>query len=252
MGIHNIQCWKNSAVGLVGLATGRQELAREAIDDPERGFRVQIEKGITGDGLWFEGSLGYHQYTMSALWPLAEGARRAGIDLYSDRYHTIYDAPLALALPNGDSPGFNDSAGANLKAYGLLYEIAYARWRKPEYGRVVSNTARESLEALLYGREDAAGGAIVPAESAVLRHAGYAALRSPGITAAIRFGMHGGGHGHPDKLNFVTFGLGRLGGPTPAPGERPARFRGDLSPRQRSRHPKGRPPPLVREVLPGR
>jgi hypothetical protein len=215
MGIHNIQCWKNSAVGLVGLATGRQELVREAIEDPERGFRAQVEKGITADGLWFEGSLGYHQYTMSALWPLAEAARRGGIDLYSDRYRTIYDAPLALALPNGDSPGFNDSAGANVKSYGPLYELAYARWRKQEYGYLVANTRRDSLEALLYGREDALPGPIVPAGSVVLRDAGYAALRSLAMTAAIRFGMHGGGHGHPDKLNLVTFGRGRLGGLDP-------------------------------------
>jgi hypothetical protein len=71
MGIHNVQCWKNSAVGLVGLAANRQTLMREAIDDPDRGFRVQVTKGVTDDGLWYEGSLGYHRYTMDALWPLA-------------------------------------------------------------------------------------------------------------------------------------------------------------------------------------
>ena len=28
----------------------------------------------------------------------------------------------------------------------------------------------------------------------------------------MRFGMHGGGHGHPDKLNLVTWGSGRTWG----------------------------------------
>lgn len=82
MGIHNIQCWKNSAVGLAGFVTGNQDLVHEAIDDPARGFRAQIGQGVTADGLWYEGSLGYHAYTMSALWPLAAAARLAGIDLY--------------------------------------------------------------------------------------------------------------------------------------------------------------------------
>ena len=118
MGIHNIQCWKNSAVGLAGYATGNQELIREAIDDPDRGFRAQIARGITDDGLWFEGSLGYHRYTMDALWPLAEAARHAGTDLYTARYRTIYDAPLALAFPNGDPPGFNDNRGSNVATGG--------------------------------------------------------------------------------------------------------------------------------------
>lgn len=215
MGIHNIQCWKNSAVGLVGLATGNQALVREAIDDPDRGFRVQIAKGVTDDGLWWEGSLGYHRYTMEALWPLAEAARRAGIDLYTDRYRRLYDAPLALALPNGDPPGFNDSAGGNLTSYGPLYEIAFARWGRPEYGRLVSQSGRETLQALLWGVEAVPAGDPVPAESVLLRAAGYAVLREGGLAVAVRFGMHGGGHGHPDKLDIVTFGSGRLFGLDP-------------------------------------
>jgi len=215
MGVHNIQCWKNSAVGLVGLVTGSDELVREAIEDPDRGFRVQIARGVTPDGLWWEGSLGYHQYTMQALWPLAEAARLAGIDLYTERYRSLFQAPLALALPNGDPPGFNDSAGGNLAAAGPLYELAYARWGEPAFGRLLAHTPRESLEALLWGRPEAAGGPMVPAESVLLAHAGYAVLRSPAMVAAVRFGMHGGGHGHPDKLNIVTYGAGRLWGLDP-------------------------------------
>lgn len=215
MGIHNIQCWKNSAVGLVGLVTGNQELVREAIDDPDRGFRAQIARGVTDDGLWWEGSLGYHRYTMQALWPLAEAARLAGADLYSDRYRALYDAPLALALPNGDPPGFNDSAGGNVAAAGPLYELAFARWAQPAYGRLLSHTRRDSLEALLYGPEEVPEGPMIPGESVLLKAAGYAVLRSQGTAVAVRFGMHGGGHGHPDKLNIVTFGAGRLFGLDP-------------------------------------
>jgi hypothetical protein len=48
-----------------------------------------------------------------------------------------------------------------------------------------------------------------------LKAAGFAMLRAPGAAAAIRFGMHGGGHGHPDKLNLVTYGAGRHWGLDP-------------------------------------
>ncbi len=209
MGIHNIQCWKNSAVGLVGFVTGRGDLVKEAVDDPDRGFRAQIAKGVTGDGLWWEGSLGYHKYTMEALWPLAEAARKAGIDLYDEHYHRLYEAPLALAFPNGDPPGFNDSAGANVATYAPLYELAYARYKREADGRLVAGSERASLQALLYGVAEPPSGPMIPAESAILKLAGYAMLRAGGVAAAVRFGMHGGGHGHPDKLNLVTFAGGR-------------------------------------------
>ncbi len=215
MAIHNIQCWKNSAVGLVGFVTGRHELVDEAIDDPERGFRVQIARGVTDDGLWWEGSLGYHQYTLQALWPLAEAARHAGIDLYSERYAKMYDAPLALALPNGDAPGFNDNSGGNVARLADLYEIAFARWSRPAYGHLLAASRRDSITALLYGAVDTPRGPSIPEESELLGSAGFAMLRARGVAVAVRFGRHGGGHGHPDKLNIVTFGGGRLFGLDP-------------------------------------
>jgi hypothetical protein len=215
MGIHNIQCWKNSAVGVVGFATGTQALIREAIDDPDRGFRAQIARGVTDDGLWYEGSMGYHQYTMEALWPLAEAARHNGVDLYTERFRSLFDAPLALALPNGDAPGFNDNAGGNVLRSGSLYELAYARWKTPAYGRLVARSERRSLQALLYGVETVPEGPMIPEESVLMRAAGFAMLRAPGMAAAVRFGMHGGGHGHPDKLNLVTFAAGQLFGLDP-------------------------------------
>jgi hypothetical protein len=39
LSIHNIQCWKNSAVGLTGLLLGDASLIQAAIDDPDRGYR---------------------------------------------------------------------------------------------------------------------------------------------------------------------------------------------------------------------
>ena len=215
MGIHNIQCWKNSAVGLAGIVAGNDDLLGEAIDDPDRGFRAQIARGVTDDGLWFEGSLGYHRYTMEALWPLAEAARLAGTDLYTERHRTVYDAPLALALPDGNAPGFNDSAGGNVLTAGPLYELAFARWKTQAYGRLLSRTKRGDVQALLYGVEETPTGPMIPEESTLLRAAGYAMLRAQGIAVAKRFGMHGGGHGHPDKLNIVTWGAGRLWGLDP-------------------------------------
>jgi hypothetical protein len=215
MGIHNIQCWKNSAVGLAGFAAGDDSLVREAIDDRDRGFRAQIAQGVTDDGLWYEGSLGYHRYTMEALWPLAEAARLQGIDLYSDRYRTMFEAPLALALPDGQAPGFNDNDGGNIRTAAPLYELAFARWQRPEFGRLASTSDRNNLQALLYGADTLPRGPVIPTASVLMKNAGFAVLRAQGNAVAVRFGKHGGWHGHLDKLGIVTFAGGKLLGLDP-------------------------------------
>jgi hypothetical protein len=215
MGIHNIQCWKNSAVGLVGLVLNDEKLIADAIDEPTRGFRRQIEGGVTKDGLWYEGSLGYHAYTMSALWPLAVAAGNAGVNLFSDRYRLLYEAPIRLALPDGSSPGFNDSAGGAVQGLVSMYDLAYARWDKPIFGRLIRKCDRVRWQSLLWGADRLPGGNFLPTESDNLPVAGYAMLRtSPADgridAVAVRYGMHGGGHGHPDKLNIVMHGAGEL------------------------------------------
>jgi hypothetical protein len=215
MAIHNIQCWKNSAVGLAGLAANNEALVRESIDDPQRGFRAQVAQGITADGLWYEGSLGYHRYTMEALWPLAEAARLQGTNLYSDRFRSMFDAPINLALPDGEAPGFNDNSGGNARSEAPLYELAYARWKRPEYGRLAASSQRQNWQALLYGEEKLPEGSFIPTASVIMKSAGFAMLRADGNAVAVRFGQHGGGHGHPDKLDIVTYAAGHLFGLDP-------------------------------------
>ena len=220
MGVHNIQCWKNSAVGLVGLVLDDSRSIRTAVDQPTMGFRAQIAKGITDDGLWYEGSLGYHAYTMSALWPLAVGASNAGIDLFTDRYRRLYEAPIRLALPDGSSPGFNDSAGGTVQALAADYELAYARWQLPMFGRLLRSGERAHWQALLWGPAKLPSGPLLPATSDNLPAAGFAVLRTSlgndrVDAVAVRYGRHGGGHGHPDKLNIVIHGAGELLAPDP-------------------------------------
>src|SRR5262249_35576550 len=93
-GIHNIQCRQNSAIGLVGFLLGDEKLIALAIDDPRNGFRQQIEHGILGDGMWLEGSTGYHFFTIEGLWPLMEAARNCGRDLYGPKFKQMFDGPF--------------------------------------------------------------------------------------------------------------------------------------------------------------
>lgn len=205
LGVHNIQCWKNSAVGLVGLLYGDKALLAEAIDDPERGLQRQLAEGITDDGPWYEGAWSYHFYTMSALAPLAEAVHHMGLPLYSgllgERYKKLYLAPLKMAFPNGQLPAFNDSNAASALG-NVLYETALARFGDPALARPLVGNGRRTLPALLAG-EALPTTKTEAVQSEDFAASGYAYLRAPGATLILKYGPHGGGHGHPDKLNVV-------------------------------------------------
>jgi hypothetical protein len=223
LGIHNIQCWHNSAIGLVGFLLNDKELIAKAIDDPKSGFRQQIARGIQDDGMWVEGSSGYHFYALSALQPLAEAARHAGIDLYSQRYKSMFDAPLRLAMPDHRLPNFNDSGLVDLANNSDDYELAYARWHDPAYLPLITSSKRQGPLGLFYGvdvlpRNPAPAPPAAKADpmqpSRNSPASGYAILQSGDGTDAtwlcVKYGPHGGGHGHPDKNNFILYSKGQI------------------------------------------
>jgi hypothetical protein len=129
----------------------------------------------------------------------------------------MFEAPLALALQDGSAPGFNDNPGGKISTFADIYEIAFARWGDPRFGRAAREGTRNTITALLYGASELpeSNRPLIPSASVLLKEAGYAVLRSPEVTAAVRFGLHGLGHGHPDKLNVVTSGFGTTFGLDP-------------------------------------
>ena len=218
MGIHNIQCWKNSAVGLTGLLLGDSQLVNKALSG-EAGYFQQMAKGTTADGAWYEGAWGYHFYTVSAVSHLTEGAFHSGIDLYGPEFKRMFDAPLDLAMPNLELPAFNDSHEVSIPGSASLYEMAFARYQDPRYQLVLARGKRDSDAALMVGRE-ASGRAneLVPT-SRNFPASGFAILAggqgNDTTWLCLDYGAHGGGHGHPDKLGFVLYGLGRVIAPDP-------------------------------------
>jgi hypothetical protein len=215
-GIHNMQCRMNSAIGLVGLLLDDKQLIHTAIDDPQAGFRQQIEQGVRDDGMWLEGSNGYHYFTLEGLWPLAEAARHCGIDLYSARYQSMFNAPFALATPDLHLPNFNDSEIVDINAHADLYELAYARWKDAAYLPIIENAKRTSRLALLYGVATLpkAPAATQPSGSHNSAASGYAILCSDVAQGAawlcLKYGPDGGMHGHQDKNSFVLYADGRF------------------------------------------
>lgn len=204
--IHNIQCHRNSTVGLAGFLLGDRALIAEAIDG-RSGYRVNMARGVQPDGVWFEGSWGYHFFTIGALWPLTEAARNCGIDLYGPEMKRLFDAPLRLATPDLRLPAFNDSGEVSLAGRADDYELAFARYHDPAYAPLILGGKRTGELALWFGANEVKGAGAPVAGSRNAEASGYAILqRGAGPDAAwvcLKYGPHGGGHGHNDKNNAV-------------------------------------------------
>jgi hypothetical protein len=193
-------------------------LIATAIDDPVTGYRQQMEKGVLGDGMWIEGSSGYHFYTIAGVWPLTEAARNCRRDLYGQKFQSMFDGPLALAMPDFVLPNFNDSGTVPLTKEDNLYELALARYRNSAYAPLLAQSDRRGRLALLCGVTNLPSGAqVAPSASRNSPASGYAILQKGQGTGAtwlcVKYGPHGGGHGHPDKNSFIIYARGQIVAP---------------------------------------
>ncbi|HZY63141.1 MAG TPA: alginate lyase family protein [Edaphobacter sp.] len=208
----NIQSWINSAIGAVGFTLNDPSLIHEAIDGPI-GFRHQMHTFVQ-EGFWAEGAWGYQFYAMRALTMLAQMAKEKGVDLWTEEPNllALFHSPLGVVLPDGRLPAFNDSGSPDLYNQDYLYEVAYASTHDPSLLTVIEHGPRSDREAFLFGTEDLPRSSAPKLVSAVFPKAGFATLRSNqnDLTVVMKFGPHGGAHGHFDKLNFVLFSHGRI------------------------------------------
>ena len=218
IGIHNIQCWHNAAIGSAGLMLRDRDFVSYAIEG-EVGMLAQLKKGVLGDGMWHEGSWGYHFYGMRPLLALAETLRNCGLDVYDTHFKRMFEAPLLAKLPDGSLPSFHDSGGSPLKTLASLYEIGFARYQDPALAWPIDPKSRDNLNALLYGAEMLPNDIPETTESSQLSRAGFVFLRQGKKEdlsyMALDYGPHGGGHGHPDKLSFILYGAGQVVAPDP-------------------------------------
>ncbi|MHB8900663.1 MAG: alginate lyase family protein, partial [Thermoguttaceae bacterium] len=150
---YNFQAWHLAAVGMVGLAVRDRALVEYACHSPY-GLRHLIGHDIRDDGLFWERSVGYHHFVVSALLPFTEAMAHSGVDLYgaevptdrekdedahyvtdtSDRpksLRMLLESPFYLAFPDLSYPALGDSDRGPLR--GSWQElVGYHRWRDPK------------------------------------------------------------------------------------------------------------------------
>lgn len=138
--IHNIACWQRSAMGQVALVYNDTDLWNQTVD-ARFGIRNQLAEGATSDYFWYEQSLGYNDYVVSALSGvfLMAGLLGRMEELRHEMLivENLMVAPLALRFPNGDLPSPADGSR-----------------RKAPTGRLFADTCR--IFPTTIGREESA------------------------------------------------------------------------------------------------
>lgn len=217
IGFGNYQAWVTSAIGAVGYFLGDNNAVQQAVSGP-LGYDSILTNGYGKDGFTLEGSIGYHYYGLTGLVTLARIAEVNGQPLWNDRLRQILTAPLHFIKPDGSFPMMNDAGPAHLGSYIRVFEIANDLSPDPVIDQTLTRYysdlgySRNHYSALFAGTDfDSSTGVIdlveFPAPS------GVSVLRSYGsevpLMAIMDHDIHGGSHGHYDKLNLILYGQGR-------------------------------------------
>lgn len=242
--IHNHGTWATAAVGMIGYVLGDREYVARALygtkEDRSGGFLRQLDLLFSPDGYYMEGPY-YIRYALMPFYYFAEAIHRNQPEVRIYEYRdqilrkALYSA-LATAFPNGVFPPINDASrtmAITAPEVILAVDLAYQRYRVHEggdgeriranllgaaamQGQVVLNGAGLRVARDLAARPEPPGidwGSIEFTDGFDGNRGGLGILRTgvgPDATVLLmKYGVHGGGHGHFDKLHFSLFDGGR-------------------------------------------
>lgn len=208
--IHNIACWHRAAIGQVALYTQDPALWGKALDGP-CGLRRQIALGVTSDYLWFEQSLGYNSYVVSALLPFFKAAALAGrLDEVRPEMAAVENlmlAPTSLRFPTGQLPTPADSTGGPGRAPNVGFWASACSVFPTAQGLALA-ARQQNWETLL---DPPVPPAVVPplppVRSRNLESSRLAILKEGPWQVFFHYGQLDASHAQAEALNFEVFHL---------------------------------------------
>lgn len=230
--INNIPCWINSCVGAVGLYTNNEELIESAFEK-EYGLYDQIDRGVTKDFFWFEGSIHYNFFSIESFLNLLNICKLHNKEIpqkYMDIVYNMMLSPCKMSFSNTLLPNPNDGwPNINLKTYSFLYEMAANIFESEELYTILANiyaselpmmklpmsgpivADEHTLEWLLYSKyNDTTAKSTIWDTSTNFVGTNYATLRSGDCEVFMKYGHCTTSHAHNDKMNLEATAFGQV------------------------------------------
>jgi len=220
--IHNHEVAICTSIAAIGLAIDDPELVKYATDT-KYGLKYQIDNAYLADNFWFEGSTGYHIFSLYWFMSFEMIAKNTEFSLlsdphYGDLLHRAMLFPKNIYVGNNSTVKLNDGGGS-LAGNDRIYEHAYAVFKDEKLLPLLAASYKGTLKreasiyALIYGVDT------LPESIPEIKKKNY--LSPVGSQIAMVHGSedrylmlkampYGGEHDHYDRLgiSFSAFGRG--------------------------------------------
>jgi hypothetical protein len=224
--IHNIPIWISSALAVIGAFSDEPSLIETAFSG-EYGLVRQLEKGLSDDGFWFEGSIHYHFFALEAILNamIFAKSRKYPIDRkFATRVKKMLLMPKLYAFDNQILPNPNDGwPDINLKTYLHVYDMATRIYGTDSpvghFARMIDASPtkrvgiplstpyyyenRISLERLTWTPHFTRGETRPQVgASTCLKASQCAILKNDHVNVFLKYGHNSPSHAHPDKMSL--------------------------------------------------
>ncbi|MCG8572800.1 MAG: heparinase II/III-family protein [Spirochaetes bacterium] len=231
--IHNIPCWLNSAIGIMGLFSSNNEMIDFAFNG-EYNINRQLTEGVTADYFWYEGSIHYNFFLLEGIVHLLHFSR-----LYEHGFQTGLDYVKRMlvqaykyAFNSHQFPNPNDGwPDVNLKSYSYIYSTAAKIYGSgSQIAHMLSSILNTdvprgtfplsspyyfqndiSLEEFLFAPAVRDKKTRIKNDESVNFKSSYCGLvKSDDINIFFKYGHNGPSHAHPDKMNIEAVVKGNI------------------------------------------
>ena len=233
--IHNHGTWSVCSVGMIGYVLGDKNMVDMALYGTKKnskgGFLKQLDLLFSPDGYYMEGPY-YVRYALRPFFFFAEAVQRNQPELNIYQYRNsilkkAYYSAVQTTFPNGVFPPINDASRTmDITDVGIVLANSLVFQR---YGADINllGLAKIQQEVLLNGAglelakayakqgdvPDCDWGSVEFTDGYDGKQGGLGILRmGTGDTQSMllmKYGVHGAGHGHFDKLHFIFYDHGR-------------------------------------------
>ncbi|MBN2009429.1 alginate lyase family protein, partial [candidate division KSB1 bacterium] len=232
--IHNHGTWTVCSVGMIGYVLGNQDLVDMALYGTEKdgkgGFLKQLDLLFSPDGYYMEGPY-YIRYALRPFFFFAEAIERNQPELKIYEYRNqilkkAYYSAVQTTFPNGVFPPINDASRTmDIQDVGVILanDLVYSRYGADPNLLAVAKIQDEVLvngSGLKLAQDfnnaknipDMDWGSIEFTDGFDGTQGGLGILRmGTGENQSMllmKYGVHGQGHGHFDKLTFIFYNQG--------------------------------------------